>query len=157
MAVCGLAGGSSCIIPLLMSLYSSVAALNFASSRLLLHMYSSVGKYHSAEVALQVTFPLVLDTYEFCSDKLKKQLDAPRVAVREEEDRKADIDRAAKKAKMVIACLYRILLVGHFRFAQLLPCNPHWLYSNSTCNFTFQPRPFLCGNVSLVSRAASMC
>ena len=50
---------------------------------------------------LQVTFPLVLDTYEFCSDDLKKQLDGPRVAVREEEDRKANKDRAAKKAKMV--------------------------------------------------------
>lgn len=66
---------------------------------------------------LQVTFPLVLDTYEFCSDELKKQLDGPRVAVREEEDRKANKDRAVKKAKMVCtlhcdpssACNTRIL------------------------------------------------
>lgn len=43
----------------------------------------------------------MLDTYDFCSNDLKKQLDGPRVAVREEEDRKANKDRAAKKAKMV--------------------------------------------------------
>ena len=55
---------------------------------------------------LQVTFPLVLDTYEFCSADLKKQLDGPRVAVREEEDRKANKDRAAKKAKMVSILQY---------------------------------------------------
>lgn len=43
----------------------------------------------------------MLDVYEFCSHDLKKQLDGPRVAVREEEDRKANKDRAVKKAKMV--------------------------------------------------------
>lgn len=48
----------------------------------------------------------MLDTYEFCSDDLKKQLDGPRVAVREEEDRKANKDRAVKKAKMVSMLQY---------------------------------------------------
>lgn len=52
----------------------------------------------------------MLDVYEFCSNDLKKQLDGPRVAVREEEDRKANKDRAAKKAKMVSS------------FLQALPC-----------------------------------
>ena len=48
-----------------------------------------------------MTFPIVLDMYEFCSDDLKKQLDGPREAVRDEEDRKANQNRAVKKAKLV--------------------------------------------------------
>lgn len=62
----------------------------------------------------------MLDTYEFCSEDLKKQLDGPRVAVREEEDRKANIDRAAKKAKMVTACLCATLLVRFLANGQTL-------------------------------------
>ena len=50
---------------------------------------------------MQVTFPLILDMYEFCSDDMKKQLDGPREAVRHEEDRKANQDRSVKKAKQV--------------------------------------------------------
>ena len=50
---------------------------------------------------MQVAFPIVLDFYEFCSDALKKELDGPREAIREEEDRRANLDRAAKKAKQV--------------------------------------------------------
>ena len=69
-------------------------AIAFGSFRLL---HCHLTRY----LLLQVTFPLVLDTYDFCSNDLKKQLDGPRVAVREEEDRKANKDRAAKKAKMV--------------------------------------------------------
>ena len=52
----------------------------------------------------------MLDVYEFCSNDLKKQLDGPRVAVREEEDRKANKDRAAKKAKMVSSFLHGFAL-----------------------------------------------
>ena len=55
---------------------------------------------------MQVDFPLVLDMYDFCSDDLKKQLAGPREAVKAEEDRKANIDRAVKKAKMVCAHLF---------------------------------------------------
>ena len=50
---------------------------------------------------MQVAFPIVLDFYDFCSDALKKELDGPREAIREEEDRKANLDRAVKKAKQV--------------------------------------------------------
>ena len=50
---------------------------------------------------MQVDFPLVLDMYDFCSDELKKQLAGPREANKAEEDRKANMDRAIKKAKMV--------------------------------------------------------
>ena len=39
--------------------------------------------------------------YDFCSEDLKNQLAGPREAVKAEEDRKANQDRAAKKAKMV--------------------------------------------------------
>ena len=45
---------------------------------------------------LQVAFPLVLDTYEFCSEALKKQLDGPREAVRAAADRAAGLEKAAK-------------------------------------------------------------
>ena len=75
-----------------------------AMSTIVLHHPSSVDMpvcLTARGCLLQVTFPLVLDTYDFCSDDLKKQLDGPRVAVREEEDRKANKDRAVKKAKMV--------------------------------------------------------
>lgn len=50
---------------------------------------------------MQVAFPILLDMYEFCSDEMKKQLDGPREAVRHEEDRKANLDRAVKRAKQV--------------------------------------------------------
>lgn len=70
-------------------------------SELLTQLPHYVGYMTIRYVLLQVTFPLVLDTYDFCSDDLKKQLEGPRVAVREEEDRKANLDRVAKKAKMV--------------------------------------------------------
>lgn len=39
--------------------------------------------------------------YDFCSEELKQQLAGPREAIKAEEDRKANQDRAAKKAKMV--------------------------------------------------------
>ena len=45
---------------------------------------------------LQVAFPLVLDTYEFCSEALKKQLDGPREAARADADRAAGLEKAAK-------------------------------------------------------------
>lgn len=45
---------------------------------------------------LQVAFPLVLDTYDFCSDALKKQLDGPREAARAAADRAAGVEKAAK-------------------------------------------------------------
>lgn len=45
---------------------------------------------------LQVAFPLVLDTYEFCSEALKKQLDGPREAARAAADRAAGLEKAAK-------------------------------------------------------------
>jgi len=61
---------------------------------------------------MQVAFPIVLDMYEFCSDEMKKQLDGPREAVRHEEDRKANADRAVKKAKKVCcACIASLVHV----------------------------------------------
>jgi hypothetical protein len=53
--------------------------------------------------------------YEFCSDEMKKQLDGPREAVRHEEDRKANADRAVKKAKQVCYACF-------FRACHILPC-----------------------------------
>ena len=58
----------------------------------------------NCDCSVQVAFPIVLDAYEFCSDALKKQLDGPREAIREEEDCKANQDRAIKKAKQVMSC-----------------------------------------------------
>jgi len=43
-----------------------------------------------------VTFPLVLDVYEFCTDELKKELEGPREAAREAADRAAGLEKAAK-------------------------------------------------------------
>ena len=53
-------------------------------------------KYNLYCASLQVAFPLVLDTYEFCSDALKKQLDGPREAARAAADRAAGLEKAAK-------------------------------------------------------------
>lgn len=50
---------------------------------------------------LQVAFPLVLDVYDFCTEVLKKELEGPREAVKLEEDRKAGLEKAAKRAKAV--------------------------------------------------------
>ena len=50
---------------------------------------------------LQVVFPLVLDTYELCTDAYKRDLDGPREALTAEEDRKAGLEKAAKRAKQV--------------------------------------------------------
>ena len=44
----------------------------------------------------QVSFPLVLDVYEFCTDELKKELEGPREAAREAADRAAGLEKAAK-------------------------------------------------------------
>ena len=52
-------------------------------------------------VPLQVVFPLVLDTYELCTGAYKKELDGPREALAAEEDRKAGLEKAAKRAKQV--------------------------------------------------------
>jgi len=51
-----------------------------------------------AKILRKVTFPLVLDAYEFCTDGLKKELQAPRLAAKEEEDRKAGLAAAAAAA-----------------------------------------------------------
>ena len=60
---------------------------------------------------MQVDFPLVLDMYDFCSDELKKQLAGPREAVKAEEDRIANIDRAVKKAKMVTHSYHQVAVM----------------------------------------------
>lgn len=46
----------------------------------------------------QVNFPTVLDCYEFCSDEYKKELDAPREAYQQVEDKKAGIEKQKKDA-----------------------------------------------------------
>ena len=48
--------------------------------------------------SLQVVFPLVLDLYEFCTEDYKKELEGPRKAWQEAEDRKAGLEKAAKAA-----------------------------------------------------------
>ena len=58
---------------------------------------------------MQVAFPLVLDTYEFCSEALKKQLDGPREAARAAADRAAGLEKAAKVH--TIKCVERSLLM----------------------------------------------
>lgn len=80
--------GSSAITKL--SPYMTVQMVRF---------FYKVQAAQKAKILRKVTFPLILDMYEFCSDDMKKQLDGPREAVRHEEDRKANQDRAVKKAK----------------------------------------------------------
>ena len=46
---------------------------------------------------MQVNFPLVLDCYEFCSDEYKKELDLPRQAYHQVEDKKAGIEKLKKE------------------------------------------------------------
>ena len=49
---------------------------------------------------MQVSFPLVLDALEFCTEALKAELEGPRAAFREAEDAKAGIGASAKKARL---------------------------------------------------------
>lgn len=51
-------------------------------------------------VSLQVTFPLDLDVYDFCTAELTKQLEAPRAALKDWEDKKASERKAAKQQKV---------------------------------------------------------
>lgn len=48
---------------------------------------------------LQVTFPLILDCYEFCSEEYKKELEGPREAYKQIEDRKAGLIKRKKAAE----------------------------------------------------------
>jgi ubiquitin carboxyl-terminal hydrolase 14 len=50
-----------------------------------------------AKILRKVTFPLVLDMYEFCSDELKASLNGPRLARKEADDARA---MAAKRPKL---------------------------------------------------------
>jgi hypothetical protein len=80
----------------------------------------------------QVACPIVMDMYEFCSDEMKKQLDGPREAVRHEEDRKANADRAVKKAKKVCcACIASLVHVTCCHVLSSKCCEqktPSWVY-----------------------------
>jgi ubiquitin carboxyl-terminal hydrolase 14 len=51
-----------------------------------------------AKILRKVTFPLVLDMYEFCSEALKTALEGPRLAAKEAEDAKAGL--VAKRQKI---------------------------------------------------------
>lgn len=79
----------------------------------------------------------MLDTYEFCSDDLKKQLDGPRVAVREEEDRKANKDRAVKKAKMVRTLQYGPVLPCKYGCSNAIFCDLSHSESSAASAFEF--------------------
>ena len=46
----------------------------------------------------QVNFPLVLDCYEFCSDEYKRELQGPREAYQQVEDKKAGVEKQKKDA-----------------------------------------------------------
>ena len=85
---------------------------------------------------MQVDFPLVLDMYDFCSDELKKQLAGPREAVKAEEDRKANMDRAVKKAKMVKPHLLRCCWLLSQSSAVAVKLQLHVLGINSMLTLT---------------------
>ncbi|DBB02923.1 hypothetical protein WJX77_004368 [Trebouxia sp. C0004] len=78
---------------------SAVTKLSPYMTVQMVRFFYKVQAAQKAKILRKVAFPIVLDMYEFCSDEMKKQLDGPREAVRHEEDRKANADRAVKKAK----------------------------------------------------------
>lgn len=53
-----------------------------------------------AKILRKVTFPLVLDLFEFCTEELKAALEGPRLAYKEADDAKAGLITAAKKQKV---------------------------------------------------------
>lgn len=54
----------------------------------------SVRLWHDRRVCgMQVTYPIQLDVFDFCTDELKGQLRGPRAALRRIEDEKAGVTR----------------------------------------------------------------
>lgn len=52
-----------------------------------------------AKILRKVQYPALLDLYEFCSDALKQQLDGPRLAYKEAEDKRLAAEKLSKSAK----------------------------------------------------------
>ncbi|EFJ53050.1 hypothetical protein VOLCADRAFT_78675 [Volvox carteri f. nagariensis] len=50
-----------------------------------------------AKILKKIPFSLEFDAFEFCSDELKKELEAPRVAYKEAQDREIEAKKLAKK------------------------------------------------------------
>eukprot|EP00891_Asterochloris_glomerata_P004495 jgi/Astpho2/4495/e_gw1.00067.112.1_t len=67
----------------------------------MVRFYYKADVQQKAKILRKVVFPLVLDTYELCTDAYKRDLDGPREALTAEEDRKAGLEKAAKRAKQV--------------------------------------------------------
>mmetsp|Transcript_5139 Transcript_5139/g.14364 ORF Transcript_5139/g.14364 Transcript_5139/m.14364 type:complete len:484 (-) Transcript_5139:163-1614(-) len=64
----------------------------------MVRFFYKVEAQQKAKILRKVTFPMVLDLYDRCTDELKKELDGPRAALKEIEDAKAGLEKA-KKAK----------------------------------------------------------
>eukprot|EP00887_Chlorella_sp_A99_P004167 scaffold23.g4167.t1 len=79
---------------------SRLAALPPYLTVQMVRFYYKADVQQRAKILRKVTFPLIFDAYEFCTEELQKALEAPRLAYKAEEDRRAGLAAAAKKQKL---------------------------------------------------------